>query len=169
MSSPLSTQEAYTVVFLTDDPPGKVVLLQRAVWKPFAPLWYTGIGGTLENGETPYENAIRELNEETGFAGIALTEFARCVIRGQNKIVYYFWGLYPGGPLPPCSEGILEWADLAAVADYKVIPTTALVMAEWAKRRFATDRPWTLYCRPIPGDVGLDRELEQVVAGLSDA
>lgn len=156
---------SWTVIFLLDDnPPTKVVLLKRAPWKKFAPNFYTGIGGTIEN-ETALANAHRELGEETGVSVPELIEFARCVILGENKVVYYFWAVYVNPDLPDCNEGVLEWVGVDLLLQKKIIPTTRMIIEEWQRREFALDRSWTLFARPS-GDQLFERELERIEDGL---
>lgn len=158
-------KEAWTVVFLLDGvPPTRVVMLKRAAWKKFAPNFHTGIGGTIEN-ETPLENAFRELAEETSISVETLIEFARCVIDEGDKIVYYYWGIYPGGDLPSCTEGDLVWAATEKMLSKEIIPTTRMMIEEWRDRGFALDRPWTIFVRSV-GDDLFERELVRVADGL---
>lgn len=158
---------SFTVIFLLDaENSGKLMMLKRAGWKKIAPNMYTGVGGTIEE-ETVMENAHRELQEETGFTGVELYEFARCIIFEKSTAVYYFWGIYPGGDLPECDEGELEWADFDSLGGMEIIPTTKMVLEEWGRRGFAVDRPWTLIARPLNNpNVYMARELVAVIEGL---
>ena len=160
--------EAYTVAFLIDQvPPREIVLLQRASWKAFAPGLFTGIGGAIETGENALEAAHRELAEETGLTGLTLHEFARCIIREQQKILHYYWAHYCGPALPACTEGQLEWSAVDPLVDKPWIPTTAAVVQEWAHRNFALTQPWTLYASPLAGDeTWLHRRIDRIEEGL---
>ena len=178
-NEPPRWNEAYTVVFLIDQaPPQHIVTLKRASWKAFAPGLFTGIGGAIETGENALVAAHRELAEETGLTGLALHEFARCIIRQQQKVLHYYWAIYssglypdrdqyPGPGLPVCTEGQLEWSAVDQLAEKPWIPTTAAVVQEWTQRNFALARPWTLYASPLAGDeTWLHRRIEKIEEGL---
>ncbi|MBQ1213103.1 MAG: 8-oxo-dGTP diphosphatase [Clostridia bacterium] len=75
---------------------------------------WIGIGGKLEDGETPDECLVREVREETG---LTLTDYRFC---GE---VYFLNDVYPDelmylytatgfcGELTECNEGVLCWVD----------------------------------------------------------
>ena len=67
--------EGAIAVVLSQTPPGKVLLVQRAK-DPDAGLWGCP-GGHVEPGETAGEAAVRELFEETGVSAEAVAELAR--------------------------------------------------------------------------------------------
>lgn len=60
------------IVLLSTDQ--RVLLIQRRKW-PFADMWAFP-GGKLNPGEPLEETALRELREETGVQGLALTQFS---------------------------------------------------------------------------------------------
>lgn len=85
---------------------------------------YLGVGGHLEQGETAYECALREINEETG---IEASDIKDLKLRGvatfindscDNEIMYIYKGEYTGDkdPCPGnCDEGILSWVPLSDI------------------------------------------------------
>jgi len=151
------TQRLNVVFLINDNPPKKVILLKRASNKTFAPNFYTGIGGKIGDlpnfkNETPLESAYRELDEETEGEitrdNITLHEFARCIYESGPKL-YYFWGKYSKNSLPNISpdDGTLYWVNTKELLQKDLIPTTLEVCKEWAKRKFRTDKPFTVYLR----------------------
>lgn len=54
----------YTLIFILDNPSGTILMLERAN-KPNAGK-YNGVGGKIKPGETPYQGALREVQEEVG-------------------------------------------------------------------------------------------------------
>lgn len=135
--------KAWNVIFLVNDlPPARVLLLQRAANKAFAPGLYTGVGGKVEPGETPLASALRELEEETGITGLPLAEFARVQIR-PDLWLHYFYAVWDGAA-PSTEDGTLVWSDTGAIFERKIIPTTQRLLAEWARRGFGVERPFTM-------------------------
>ena len=79
---------------------------------------YLGVGGHLEEGESCYECAVREIYEETSIKEEALKDFK---MRGiatfindscDNEVMYIYKGEYTGkaDPCPgSCDEGVLSW------------------------------------------------------------
>jgi len=75
---------------------------------------WIGIGGKLENGESPDECVRRETREETGCELIAprfrgLVTFVSDVWGTEYMCLYTASGLR--GELRACDEGVLEWVD----------------------------------------------------------
>ena len=72
---------------------------------------WIGIGGKIENGETPEACILREAKEETG---LTLTDYA---YRGEitfisedwSEIMHLFTAVGYEGELIDCDEGVLEW------------------------------------------------------------
>ena len=90
---------------------------------------YLGVGGHMEEGETPYECAVREIYEETS---IKLSEMKDFRLRGicsfindmcDDETMYVYMGEYTGdkNPCPgSCDEGILTWVNRENI---KNVPT----------------------------------------------
>ncbi|MDD7731417.1 MAG: NUDIX domain-containing protein [Ezakiella sp.] len=75
-----------------------------------------GIGGHIENDETPYQCNIREVYEETGLklnssTYLGLVIFSDLSISNQRFLMHvYFSDSYEGSEnLPACTEGELNW------------------------------------------------------------
>ena len=94
---------------------GQYLMLHRVVKKNDEnhDKWI-GIGGKLEDAESPEECLLREVREETGYA---LTDWR---FRGIVTFVSDIWGteymcLYTAtgftGEPHDCDEGVLEWVD----------------------------------------------------------
>lgn len=150
----------FTVIFLVDQYlPKNIILLKRAETKPFAPGYFTGIGGKVGDqleyaNETVLEGAYRELKEETlgslNKATTHLIEFAR--FRYENGItLHYFSGLYHSFPnLPKVSnlDGSLLWVNTSKLLQYDIIPTTKIICDYWNRNQFQLT-PFTVYGREI--------------------
>lgn len=75
---------------------------------------WIGIGGKIEEGETPYECVIREAMEETGLT--LNNPVFRGIIRFRNDYypdedMYLFTSDSFFGTIKECDEGVLEWID----------------------------------------------------------
>lgn len=139
----------WNVIFLLDQtPPTKMLLLQRSPLKTLAPGFYTGIGGKLESHESLLESAYRELREETGLEGLALTHFANVFLQSptQTDMVSCFTALLPQETVPLCTEGELSWVKIPDVFQKHLMPTARIFLTQWQKRRFSLS-PWTLTLR----------------------
>ncbi len=160
--------KAWNVVFLTDKiNPTKLVLLTRSQDKKFAPGWVTGVGGKLKPGEDPRSSAYRELEEETGIVSVELNEFARCIIF-PDLVLYYFWGVWGNDNLPESPDGQLNWVKIDEILEQKIIPTTKVVIAEWAKINFSTSTQFTVFLTEIGRRDGIRQiETARVENGLA--
>lgn len=90
---------------------------------------YLGVGGHLEQGETAYECAVREIFEETGITsaqieGLTLKGVATFINDScDNEIMYIYKGEYTGDkdPCPgTCDEGALTWVPVTGIYDIPI-------------------------------------------------
>lgn len=164
-------KERFTVVFLGDqNPPTRLLLLQRGSSRKFAPNRFTGIGGHVENGEEPSPAALRELAEETepSITDVSVAEFGRLIVN-DGKIIHYYIGQDDGRPLPNSNEGTLFRVPIPEIQSKDLIPTTRWFIEEWAKRSWETSKPFTVYIRRDNlDDVNSPSEIEDVKEGLHD-
>ncbi len=107
----------------------EVLLLKGA---PTKRLWankYNGVGGHVEAGESVVAGAQRELAEETGLTGVALT--LRGVININTGVdqfgprpgvlVFVFVGTTTERALLPGKEGSLQWIPVDALPAYPLV------------------------------------------------
>ena len=80
---------------------------------------WIGIGGKLEEGESPEQCLLREVYEETG---LTLTAYRFC---GEvyflndvypNELMYLYTATGFAGTLTDCNEGVFHWVDKDKVA-----------------------------------------------------
>ena len=75
---------------------------------------WIGVGGKLEEGETPEECLVREVLEETG---LTLTKWRFCgeILFQSDKYgeetMYLYHGTEFSGEICDCDEGYLDWVD----------------------------------------------------------
>lgn len=80
---------------------------------------WVGIGGKLEENESPEDCLLREAREETG---LTLTDYRYCGIvtfvsdRWEGEYMHLFHATGFTGALKDCDEGVLEWVPKARVA-----------------------------------------------------
>lgn len=126
--------DKFTALFLVDAVSQRFVALKRAPVMSFAPNRYTGIGGSVEPGESYDEAALRELEEETGITHSQLTNFrqiATFTFKGGDGTYWdkgyetaYFDAVYNTEELPDCNEGDLEWIDYDQLDQFDIINDT---------------------------------------------
>jgi 8-oxo-dGTP pyrophosphatase MutT (NUDIX family) len=145
--------QGWNVIFLLDNtPPTKILMLQRANNKRFAPGMYTGIGGKIEPGETFLDSAYRELQEETGLTNVTLKQFAKVFIDDTEQLIY-FWGVFQD-PLPPSEDGELEWVSTTEVLNKNIIPTTFEMLKQWQSQDFSLTQ-FELHVKTISEENGI--------------
>ncbi|MCR4991175.1 MAG: 8-oxo-dGTP diphosphatase [Lachnospiraceae bacterium] len=112
-----------TLIYIIKD--GKYLMLNRAGKKhDLNEGKWIGVGGKVEEKETPERCAIREAYEETG---LKLTDirFRGIVYFISDEYESEFMFLYTsdrfsGEPKTESDEGILEWIDIDKVASLKI-------------------------------------------------
>jgi 8-oxo-dGTP diphosphatase len=81
---------------------------------------WIGVGGHIEEGESPYDCIKREIYEETGLSVSELKLRGHLTFILNNSFTEYIW-LYTAtdyeGELKECDEGILKWIDKDKVYD----------------------------------------------------
>lgn len=107
----------YTICFIRKG--NKIFLLNRNK-KPNMGMW-NGVGGKIEDNETPYEGIIRETLEETGIDLPCVTYKGNVVFKSKDEPrgsegMYVFLADLPDGvhmdtPLST-AEGLLEWKEI---------------------------------------------------------
>ena len=110
------------LVFLTRA--DQVLLLKGA---PDKRLWagrYNGLGGHVEPGETPYQAALREVQEESGLAPAGLTLRALIHVtmpEPPGVMLFVFVGEAPAGTPRASAEGASVWVSQAALAELPLV------------------------------------------------
>jgi len=112
----------YTICFIRKG--NKILLLNRNK-KPNMGMW-NGVGGKIEDNETPYEGIIRETLEETGIDLQSVTYKGNVGFKDKDEPLasegmYVFLADLPEGvqmdtPLST-DEGILEWKEIGWILD----------------------------------------------------
>lgn len=112
----------YTICFIRKG--NKILLLNRNK-KPNMGMW-NGVGGKIEDNETPYEGIIRETLEETGIDLPSVSYKGNVVFKSKDEHrgsegMYVFLAHLPDGvhmdtPLST-AEGLLEWEELDWILD----------------------------------------------------
>ncbi|KON30956.1 hypothetical protein AC482_02370 [miscellaneous Crenarchaeota group-15 archaeon DG-45] len=99
---------------------GNRLLLQRKAAGLFGEGMWNGVGGRLEEGEAPWEGAVREVREETGLRasnlrshGVLSFYFGRRAV--PDWVVHVFSTEMFRGALRPGEEGELRWFPLDEV------------------------------------------------------
>ena len=107
----------YTICFIRKS--DKILLLNRNK-KPNMGMW-NGVGGKIEDNETPYAGIIRETLEETGIDLPSVTYKGNVVFKSKDESrgsegMYVFLADLPDGvhmdtPVRT-AEGLLEWKEI---------------------------------------------------------
>ncbi|MFB5253489.1 NUDIX hydrolase [Bacillus cereus] len=112
----------YTICFIRK---GDNILLLNRNKKPTMGMW-NGVGGKIEDNETPYEGIIRETFEETGIELQSATYKGNVIFKDKEEPqdsegMYVFLADLPDGVHidTPVStdEGILEWKSIDWILD----------------------------------------------------
>ena len=106
-----------TLCYIEKD--GRYLMLYRNKKKndPNEGKWI-GVGGRIEEGETPEEGVKREVLEETG---LTLTSFTRRSVihfgsdTWEDEIMYLFTADGFEGEIRECPEGELKWVEISSV------------------------------------------------------
>ncbi len=102
---------SFTLVFITR---GSQVLMLHRRYPPNQGLW-NGVGGHIEQGETPLACCLREVQEETGFH-LDSAQFGGILTWQGHETppggLYLFKAPAPAGEPTPCAEGELAWRPL---------------------------------------------------------
>jgi len=153
--------------FLDGVPPTQTLILKRAPTKKFAPNFYTGIGGGVEEGESLEAATRRELFEETGLKRNDLIQFGILNVN-RKKMIHYFSGILETTQEITSDDGALQWVGLAELFKRKIIPSTELMLREWQRRDFALDRPFTMYIHADHNAEGMaiNITIEKIKEGL---
>ena len=81
---------------------------------------WIGIGGHLEENESPEECIRREAFEEAGLhlSGLRLRGILTFILPDWgNELTFLYTAHAEPGELPECSEGVLEWVPLDRIPD----------------------------------------------------
>ena len=81
---------------------------------------WIGVGGHIEEGETPNQAAIREIKEETGLDVHSLECAGEVlfVYDGYQELMYIYEVVDFSGSLIECDEGELSWIPIKDIYDY---------------------------------------------------
>ncbi len=107
----LSMKET-TLCYIEKD--GKVLMLCRNKKKnDYNEGKWIGVGGKLEEGETPEECLLREVREETGLELCSYKKRGLVFFYqdGYGELMHLYTAETLGGELPDCSEGELHWVN----------------------------------------------------------
>ena len=114
----------------------RLLLLQRAAWKKFAPGRWTGLGGKVESHELGdlVSAARREMFEETDLRPDEVSPLqVRRLLLFHHPIeqavsLVYVTGTTTSDRLPSCNEGTLSWIEPEDLASLDLIENTARVL-----------------------------------------
>ena len=78
---------------------------------------WIGVGGHMEEGETPLECVIREVKEETGLTLNSALLRAKIYFTSDdyNELIYQYTSSDFSGEVIECNEGVLKWVPIKDV------------------------------------------------------
>lgn len=112
----------YVAGFLFENEKVALVVKNRPAWQKGK---MNGIGGHIEEGETPAEAMAREFVEETGYAD-PITWYPFAVLSGEHFAVHFFYGY---GDLSNVKTVTDEW--IVVVPVDRVNATNAIPNLTW--------------------------------------
>lgn len=116
---------------LVRDPSGRIYVHRRSDSKDWAPgHWDAAAGGVIAVGEEPPASAVRELDEELGIAGVALTPLGAHLYEDDTvRCFEHAFEAVWDGPVRHQPEEVSEgrWVTLAELAALLADPAVAFV------------------------------------------
>jgi len=108
---------------------GQVLILKRASHSATYPNHWNFPGGSLDEGETPSEAAIRELREETGLM-VSKPYLNHFETRTLPKITIYYFitGEYQGQVAINSESSDYKWVFLNELEEFNMIPMSPQVV-----------------------------------------
>ena len=108
---------------------GQVLILKRASHSATYPNHWNFPGGSLDEGETPSEAAIRELRGETGLM-VSKPYLNHFETRTLPKITIYYFitGEYQGQVAINSESSDYKWVSLKELEEFNMIPMSPQVV-----------------------------------------
>jgi len=119
-------------IFLLSPDKTEVLLMHRSKDRKFLPGYYAGLGGKMDSeiNETPFDTAIREIEEESGYKefyieNLKLKAVFTAFDRYGKWMVFDFVGIVTKklfNSKVKTDEGTLEWVQFQELNKLKLIP-----------------------------------------------